>query len=546
LPNLLARSDIEVILTELRSAHQQINPNQLGSIGPLVGYSGHTIKTGLSTTQSGAQIPYYAEAWAVCSKATTKGSGAAYFTLVLNKSQTTVAIAGDTDPVVGVHIRGCGIERWVHGPKTGLYDILLSVIAPYIPLATDGKEPDLTMFSAGIEEVIRKACGQAFRQMDRPERSITIREAALVVMGAAYQKASGNAKYPANARQIMYAARPDILTLTGKSSIDDAYFTQTLLPNYMEEHLDQTITWNVVFDARGHFTEPHTRREIAIGTLEVRQYLGDRPSFDAAVEISSSSLFRTHGPENRYSTVLFLEKEGFGPLLQSARIAERFDIAIMSTKGMSVTAARLLLDRLSIRGVKQVLVLHDFDRSGFSIFGTLGTDNRRYRFENRINLIDIGLRLTDVEELGLEAEPVDADISLNEWRKRMATLQRHGATDEEIAFLKSHRVELNAMTAPEFIAYLEGKLEEHGVEKFIPDDNTIEVHARRIVEQIGTEKALEGMLAEIQEEAQTVPLPEDLTERVERALTDDPEISWDAAVSEVIREWQDESLGDVS
>jgi hypothetical protein len=153
----LTRSDIEVILTELRSKYQQINPNLLGSIGPLVGFSGHAIKTDLSTTQSGAQIPYCAEAWAVCSKATTKGSGAACFRLVLNRSQTTVAIAGRTDPVCGVHIGGCGIERWVHGPKTGVYDILLSVIAPYIPLATDGKEPDLTMFSAGIQEVVRKA-----------------------------------------------------------------------------------------------------------------------------------------------------------------------------------------------------------------------------------------------------------------------------------------------------------------------------------------------------------------------------------------------------
>jgi hypothetical protein len=160
----------------------------------------------------------------------------------------------------------------------------------------------------------------------------------------------------------------------------------------IEEHLEQTISWNVVYDARGHFTEPHTQVEVALGTLEVRQYLGERPGFGPAIKLNSSTFFPTRGPENRYSTVLFIEKEGFDPLLQAARIAERFDIAIMSTKGMSVTASRLLLDRLSVRGVTKVLVLHDFDRTAFSIFGTLGTDGRRYRFENRINLIDIGLR----------------------------------------------------------------------------------------------------------------------------------------------------------
>ena len=41
--------------------------------------------------------------------------------------------------------------------------------------------------------------------------------------------------------------------------------------------------------------------------------------------------------------MLFIEKEGFDPILESAGIAKKFDIAIMSTKGMSVTAARLLL-----------------------------------------------------------------------------------------------------------------------------------------------------------------------------------------------------------
>ena len=39
----------------------------------------------------------------------------------------------------------------------------------------------------------------------------------------------------------------------------------------------------------------------------------------------------------------------------------------------------------------------------------------------------------------------------------------HGATDQEIAFLRTQRVELNAMTSRQFVAYLEAKLSEHGV-----------------------------------------------------------------------------------
>jgi len=56
--------------------------------------------------------------------------------------------------------------------------------------------------------------------------------------------------------------------------------------------------------------------------------------------------------------------------------------------------------------IDRVLVLHDFDISGFSIFGTLAADGRRYVYENAVNMVDLGLRLADVRVLGLQSEPV--------------------------------------------------------------------------------------------------------------------------------------------
>jgi hypothetical protein len=147
-------------------------------------------------------------------------------------------------------------------------------------------------------------------------------------------------------------------------------------------------------------------------------------------------------------------------LLASARLAERFDIAVTSTKGMTVTAFRMLIDRLAQRGVENIFVMHDFDISGFSSAGTLGTDSRRYRFSNPVRIIDLGLRLADVEEMDLESEPVAAKAA--EWRSRRETLRRHGASKDEIAFLADRRVELNAMTSPQFLAFIENKLTEHG------------------------------------------------------------------------------------
>ena len=61
----------------------------------------------------------------------------------------------------------------------------------------------------------------------------------------------------AHARQIMYAARPQILAEIhpdkATKGLKAHYFTQTLVPDYMTEHPEETADWDVVFDERGHF-----------------------------------------------------------------------------------------------------------------------------------------------------------------------------------------------------------------------------------------------------------------------------------------------------
>jgi hypothetical protein len=136
-------------------------------------------------------------------------------------------------------------------------------------------------------------------------------------MEKAYIKASGNGGLPANARQIMYAARPHIQETTGKQ-LNDVYFTQALLPTYVDEN---QLDWDVVYDARGHFSEPHDGENFGIGTLEVRQYLAEfqEPTLiDAGV---TNAKVKIVGPEGNFGAVLFIEKEGFGPIVEAARIA---------------------------------------------------------------------------------------------------------------------------------------------------------------------------------------------------------------------------------
>jgi DNA topoisomerase VI subunit B len=288
----------------------------------------------------------------------------------------------------------------------------------------------------------RRADARAEEELLRQERARypSLKEAAYRLMAEAYLAASGQGRYVAHARQIMYAARPQILAMIhpdkALKGLNAQYFTQTLVPDYMNEHPDETAGWDVVFDDRGHFREPHLQngreRIIGLGTLAVRQYIA---SWQGTVSETIEHIFlpfdlRTSGPTHRYQSVLFVEKEGFDELIQQAQIAERFDIAPMSTKGMSNTAARRLVDALSQLGVT-IYALHDFDKSGFSILHTLRTDTRRYRFQSTPKVIDLGLTLADVHTMALQSEPVNyrqaADPKID--------LARCGATAEEQAFL---------------------------------------------------------------------------------------------------------------
>ena len=119
-------------------------------------------------------------------------------------------------------------------------------------------------------------------------RSVSVRDAAWQIMKEAYLKASANGTLPAHARQIMYAARPHIQATADRDlgATFDQYFTQQLLPEYIEE---KGVVWNVVYDARGHFLEPHTEHEVPLGTLQVRRV--PRQGSQATRRRSSTSNF---------------------------------------------------------------------------------------------------------------------------------------------------------------------------------------------------------------------------------------------------------------
>lgn len=358
---------------------------------------------------------------------------------------------------------------------------------------------------------------------------ISIKEAAAQVMKAAYLHASARGTLPAHARQVMYAARPYILELTGKETLDDAYFTQTLLPDYIKHNPQECRDWNVVYDARGNLIEPHTDRRLPLGTLDVRGYLTQSKGFavPAAVFDVREGRYPTHGPRHRYGDILYIEKEGFLPLFNAARLAERYDIAIMSNKGMSVTSTRELVDELCSRHSARLLVLHDFDRAGFSIRSTLERDTRQFNFKNAPNVIDLGMRIEDIA--GLESEAVAIDPKSKDAACR--NLIENGATPEEIDFLLERRVELNAFASNDFIAWIEQKLVAHGVRKVVPDDATLAHAYERAYRAAKVQKLVDDMLA-AESEAAPIVVPPDLRGVIEKQLGDHRVRTWDSVVME--------------
>lgn len=362
-----------------------------------------------------------------------------------------------------------------------------------------------------------------------------IKACVYAAMPAAYLAASDQGRLPAPARQVAYALR----RLTG---LGDALRMKSCLDNgarldgrsmgyiaaYVAEHPEECADWDIVRDARGNFTEPHTYRTVPLGTMDVRSYLrydGEIDPDDSAPQLSLD--WWTHGPRDRFGAILYIEKEGFAEQLAADRVAERWDLAICSSKGYSVDAARHLLVTLAERHGCRVLVAHDFDKQGIGIVDLI---------DNEVETVDLGLRLDDVEDeqWGLldQAESVTYDSDPTD------NLVRRGATVREIEFLagdgvEGQRVELNALVGRQFIDWLESKLEEAGVGKVIPEAETLEAAYRRAYRRALLNRAMADAQESAAQAAATAVVPDDLATRVAGALDENRERTWDDVVAEI-------------
>jgi hypothetical protein len=359
------------------------------------------------------------------------------------------------------------------------------------------------------------------------------------ILPGAYQHASGNGHYTVSKRQLYYACREAFKEQTGRE-LDAQYFSNTLLVQYLNRH-PETESWTVTADARGTLTIPNAGHAVRIpcGTIAIDSYLGSAFQRPDPFKIKSrlSARWPSLGPGQRYQAVLYIEKEGFEPLLKEAQIAERFDLAILSCKGQSVVAARRFVDHVCRSDVGVPLLrVHDFDKPGFEIAQRLTTvshwaescDRVAYRFQNEINVTDLGLRLADVQKYHLAEEHC---------RCRGHFGPDSIATAEEQAFLKSgRRVELNAFTSPQFIEWLEAKLTKHlGGNRLIPGDDVLADAYRRALALARINKAIEGARDKAIEEAKAADIPKSLRRELQKKLKGSAQ-PWDKALYEMVKE----------
>ena len=361
------------------------------------------------------------------------------------------------------------------------------------------------------------------------EPSMSQKDAAWQVMEEAYRGASGKRGLPATARQVFYKARPLIMALTDDKELRYKYFSQTLLPDFIEEH---GVPWNVVYDARGHFEEPHTNRRIGCGTIEVANYLRALRAPRIARAGFRDAVVDVIGPNGGFSGVLFCEKEGFSPLFRAVNLANRRDLLIISTKGVSVTAARRLVDDICGRTGLPLFTLHDFDVAGFMIKATLQRDTRRYQFARKFELVDLGLRLEHIA--GLEREPAAKTKTAPALlRKQLAA---NGATPEEIAILLTERVELNALGSDQFIAMIERGLDAYGLKKVVPAEDVLAATYRAFRRSEALRDQFEEMEAAFDDEDEDKAVPKKLADKVRAVLKKHADLRWDDAVRIVLND----------
>ncbi|WP_152627390.1 ATP-binding protein [Streptacidiphilus melanogenes] len=296
---------------------------------------------------------------------------------------------------------------------------------------------------------------------------LTKKAAVFAVIQEAIGQVSGGGRLPFSAHTLFYNIRPLALKLLRPGTkLASRYVEQELIPEWEREHGPIEGLYREPRGTLHHPHDPGGTLDLPLGTREVRAY---RPAGWS------------------FNKILVIEKAGLWPAIHASGIADRFDMAVITTEGYSSEACRELLARLP-EGDVQIFVLHDADPDGYNIARTLAEETRRMP-GHRVEVIDIGLTVEDALTHGLDPEPAVRDRALPaRIIPHLTPTALDWFTGEEDSSEKGktrwrfQRVELNAFTSPQLIAHIETKLAQHGAAgKVVPPAVTIAARARTML-----------------------------------------------------------------
>jgi hypothetical protein len=503
------RQQATTLLMAARKQARPVSADRLGHVGrdafPDFHYAKELGITKLGGTQPQAEIPFVVEAWARKSPFRFKGRGDLDVDFLINRTPAVAEISAWRNGDSNLCLQGSGLAHfWKDAPKKGDYTLTVNVTTPYCPITSDDKEPDLEPFAGAILNTIATAMRKA-RRLAPKDKKVSQKDVVLDNLDAVIASVSGDGEYRFNTRQLFYQLRPIDLEETAEELKLGNY--TSIITDYEAEYGEIPGMYR---EPRGSIYHPHRGETITLGTLMVEQY--ERPVWT-------------------FNKLIYIEKEGANEALKEVRWGERHDCAIMSSKGFSTRAARDLIDKLAEHGEPvDVFCAHDADGPGTMIFQTL-QEATRARGARKIKIINLGLEPWEAVTAGLEVE----NLPQGEKRKAVADYVLERDDGEHWAnWLQTHRVELNAMTTPEFIAWLDAKMDAHGAGKLIPPADVIVAELETKLEGKIRDAITEQILREARVEDQistamaaiTRPNAVELQIGIEDLFEREPEAEW--------------------
>jgi hypothetical protein len=506
LASSLSREEAARLLQAMRAQAKPVNPERLGAVGPLPCLPPAYVKTVATVKMAAgrgdthALLPCVVEAWAGPDVRDT-------LTLCVNRTPITgkVSLERQKDKTVGLF--GCGLHHKVDVGRQPVR-LVVNVQIPYMPITSDGKEPDFTVLLQPFAESVVRAAKKARRIVPAVSRasdeSRSQKDVIVACLPTAIHKASGGRAHRYSQRQLFYAVRPYFLDAFGKEPAF-GYFCEVI--GEYEDQIGRDLP-GMYRDARGTLYHPHTGETIPLGTLAVEGY--QRPAWT-------------------FNKILYSEKEGFFEILRGEQWPERNDCALVTSKGYASRAARDVLDLLGDTQEELLFFcIHDADAAGTKIYEALqdGTKARRAR---RVEIVNLGLDPWEALDMGLQVETFEPK------KNRLPTAAYVPPRWQQ--WLQTRRVELNAMTTPQFVQWLDQKMAERGQGKLVPPADVlsaklrkeVEAHLReafeaRVLQLAGTEQRIQALTEAIVPAGQ--PPHEALPRIVRGSLHDTPEAQW--------------------